>query len=118
MKRPCIFFLAMVVVLMTAGISPPLAGADGDETLRAYYRHCINTCIRKLDNKARYIDSGNAVLQREALRAAMKKVFFKQYREPLVDGMVRDRLARKPYKVKYYLDRQFYRVIHPRLALR
>ncbi len=119
MEGPCIFFLAMVVVLITVGISLSLAGADGEETPRAYYRRCIDTCIWKLANKARCIDFGSAVLQRKALRAAMKKVFFEQYREPLVDRMVRDRVARKPYKkAAYYLDRQFYRVIHPRLARR
>ncbi len=118
MKRPCIVFLVTAVVLMTAGVSVPLAGSDGDDTLRACYRQCIDTCIRQLDRKVRYIDSDSATLQGEALRAAMKKVFFEQYREPLVDRMIRDRVVRKPYKVEYYLDRQFFGVIHPRLALR
>jgi hypothetical protein len=118
MKRQLIIFLTMTILLITAGFSAAFAGADNQQALRAYYEDCINTCIQKLDNKARYINSGSQTLQREALRAAMKKVFFEYYREQLVDQMLRDHVANKDYRVEYYLDRQFYGVIHPRLAMK
>jgi len=118
MKRQLVLLLAMTLLLSAAGFAAALAGADNPQALRSYYEDCINTCIQKLDNKARYIDSRSQILRDEALRAAMKKVFLEHYRKQLVDQMLRDHVAQKDYRVEYYLDRHFYGVIYPRLALR
>ena len=76
MKKQIAFYLTMVVVLTVVGVAVPQAGSESVNTLRAYYENRIDTCIQKLDNKAGYLDSDSQVLRHEALRAAMKKVFF------------------------------------------
>ena len=119
MKRQLTLLLAMTFMLSAVAPAAILAGGhDGPRALRSYYENWIDVCIQKLDSKARYLHSSSQALQHEALRAAMKKVFLEQYREQLVDQMIRDHVSRKDYKVNYYLDRQFYGVIQPRLAMR
>jgi len=118
MKRNIIILPIIALLLSAVGFSAATAESGGQTALRAYYQDCINTCIMKLDSKAHYKNSECRALQREALMAAMKKMFLQRYQERLINKMVEEDIGQKNYKIEYYLDRQFYRVIHPRLALK
>lgn len=118
MKRNIIVFSIVALLLSAAGFSAATAESGKQTALRAYFQDCINDCIVKLDRKAHYKDSDCQALQREALMAAMKKVFLLRYQEQLVNKMIEAGIDQKEYKVEYYLDRQFYGVIHPQLAQR
>lgn len=118
MKRNIIIFSIVALLLGAAGFSAATAESGEQTALRAYYLNCINDCIIRLDSKAHYKTSDSPALQREALMATMKRVFLQQYKEQLINKMIKDSIGQKNYKVEYYIDRQFYRTIRPQLAWR
>lgn len=118
MKRTIAIFPAAALLLSAICFSAVSAESGKQTALRAYYQNRINECIVKLESKAYYKSSDSPALQREALMSAMKKVFLQRYQEQLVKKMIEDGIDQKEYKIEYYLDRQFYRMIHPQLARR
>jgi hypothetical protein len=46
----------------------------------------------------------------------MKAAFFKDFKGELVEDMIEANIGTKPYKIQYYLNHKFHRVINPKYA--
>ena len=103
MKLKTIFSLtAMVAAGMMLTVSAP-----GDGSYRAELEAIVEDYIAKCEAKSALLNSTSANIRRSAMRACLKAIFCKKTKTELIDALVANNIAPKPYKVRRFLDMRF-----------
>lgn len=107
MKLNAIIFLpAMVVVVMIMAL-PALGGDPNRPELEAIVDSYISSC----EAKSALLNSASENIRRSAMRACLKATFYRNTKAELIDAMVANNVAPKPYKVRQFLNARFNEVV-------
>ena len=107
MKIKAIFILSAMVIVITVMALPALGGDTMRSKLEAIVDDYISTC----EAKSALLNSSSANIRRSAMRACLKAVFCKSTKAELIDALVANNIAPKPYKVRRFLNARFNEVV-------
>ena len=108
MKRKIAVFTAIMVTLALF-FSFSAIGQDA-----AIYEDLLDQYVNQCASKTELKSSGLINVRKAAAVAMLKGTFAKAYRTELIKGMVQGNLEPKPYKVKLFINDQFYNVFQPK----
>ena len=103
MKAKAIFVLSAMVAAGMILTVPAL----GDETHRAKLEALVEAYISECEAKSAFLSSTSANIRRSAMRACLKAIFYKKTKAELIDALVANNVAPKPYKVRKFLNARF-----------
>lgn len=107
MKLRKIIILSAAVVAVMIKVLPALGGDTTRAKLEAIVDDYISTC----EAKSALLNSSSENIRRSALRACLKAIFYKNTKAELIDALVADNVAPKPYKVRRFLNARFNKVV-------
>ena len=92
-----------IIICLSLIWSSPVAGQSPESAnLTAVYSDAINDAIVRCKSKTAFRNSRSEKLQRAAAISSMKAAFFKDYKDEIIDDMVKADIGTKPYKIQYY----------------
>ena len=112
MRKGFVIVSAVALVVLLIGSVAVAADQKDVEDRADYYGRLIDEAIAKCEAKGRLRNSWSQSVRRTAAVAHLKAAYFEEYRQELIQAMIDDNVGEKPYKVHYYLNNHFYRVIH------
>jgi hypothetical protein len=107
MKINAIFILSAMAVVATVMALPALGGDTTRSKLEAIVEDYISNC----EAKSAFLNSSSVNIRRSAMRACLKAVFYKSTKAELIDALVANNIAPKPYKVRRFLNARFNEVV-------
>lgn len=107
MKLKAIIILPIMVVVIMIMALPAMGGDTNRSKLEAIVDDYISTC----EAKSALLNSSSENIRRSALRACLKAIFYKNTKAELIDALVADNVAPKPYKVRRFLNARFNKVV-------
>jgi len=107
MKLRKIIILLAAIVAVTI-MAPPVLGGD---TTRAKLEAIVDDYISTCEAKSALLNSTSANIRRSAMRACLKALFYKNIKADLIDALVANNVAPKPYKVRRFLNARLNEVV-------
>jgi hypothetical protein len=108
--------LPIIICLSLIWLSPVAGQSPESANLTAVYSDAIDDAIAHCKSKTALRNSRSEKLQRAAALSCMKEAFFKDYKNELIEDMLKADIGTKPYKIQYYLNQKFFSIIHPKYA--
>jgi hypothetical protein len=102
-----------LAVLTVVGWNGLAMGQNGDMEKKAAIEAVVDEYLNSCEIKKCLMTSDSEVLRRTAALAVMKKAYFQNYKEQLVEEMVAMGVEPKPYQVHYHLNAKFFEAIRP-----
>lgn len=106
-----IIILGLIMVLGFIWIPPTYAITEEANSLESFYEESIENIIAKCESKYRLRYSESANIQRAAALYLLKATFFRNYKDNLVTEMMQINLAAKPYRVQFYINQKFFKIM-------
>jgi hypothetical protein len=110
MKVQTILILFVITLLSLIWALPAGSQQAESERLKLFYGTYINEHIKKCENKMAMQDSRSKNLRHAAEVARLKSAYLHNYKELLIQGMIEDEVGMKPYKLDYYLNKEFFAI--------
>ena len=108
MKVIVIFTIFLVTINISA---TSLSAQQGSKSqLIKFYESCIQKKVSNCNAKAVLKTSRSVNLQRKADLAQKQATFLLLNKDILINEMVEQGIAQKPYQVEYYLNHRFYEI--------
>ena len=106
-----------IIICLSLIWSSSVAGQSAESAnLTAVYSAAIDDAIVHCKSKTAFRNSRSEKLQRAAALSCMKAAFFKDFKDEIIEGMVKADIGTKPYKIQYYVNQKFFGIIHPKYA--
>ena len=105
--------LVGAVLLLDLG-SLPLTTAADDVNLKSHYGAIMDDLIARCKFNTPMRHSKSEVIRNAAMLSCLKTTFYKKNREALIHAIMTGNIGMKRYKVKYYLNTQFYDLVRSR----
>ncbi|MDM8555891.1 hypothetical protein QUF75_14255 [Desulfococcaceae bacterium HSG7] len=112
MKAKVMVGLVGAMVLMSLQISSVTAAGE-NLNLTEYYSAIIDELVMKCKYKTAMRYSKSDTIQNAAMLSCLKTTFYKKNKKNLIRAMIEENIGIKRYKVRYYLNTQFYNIVRP-----
>jgi hypothetical protein len=105
--------LGKIIILLAAVVAVIIIAlpALGGDTTRAKLEAIVGDFISTCEAKSALLNSTSANIRRSAMRACLKAFFCKNTKAELIDALVANNVAPKPYKVRLFLNARFNEVV-------
>lgn len=112
MKTKVTAILVGMMVFMSLALTQAAIAEDGVD-LEAYYSGVIDKLIAKCKYKTDMRYSKSKAIRDAAMLSCLKTTFYKQNKERLIQAMIQADIGLKRYKVNYFLNSKFYKIVRP-----
>jgi hypothetical protein len=107
MKVKELIIIGLAGVMIFTGAVQIAAESQSDEQLYKFYDNYVSEKIAKRQSKTNLKTSRSENLQRTAEKAEKQVRFLTLNKDILVDGMIKQDIGQKPYKIEKYLNKRF-----------
>ena len=114
MKVQTIIIILMITFLSLLWTSSAVGQQSRTTDLKSAYSAAIDEIISHCKNKSALRHSRSEHLRRTAALACMKAAYLKDYKEELIQEMIKADIGSRPYKIQYYLNQRFFNIIQPK----
>ena len=108
MKTKVLYIMLLVIGVICMGKTLVFGQSDTDAKLVRFYETCILNQISKCQAKAALINSKSSNLRSCAAVSSRKAVFFVNYKDMLIQEMLKNEMDPKTYKVQYYINKRYF----------
>jgi hypothetical protein len=116
MKVHTNIMILMITFLSLFWVSTAVSQQSATIDLKSAYSAAIDKIISHCKNKTDLRHSRSEHLRRTAALSCMKAAYLKDYKDQLIQEMIKADVGTKPYKIKYYLNQRFFDIIQPQYA--
>jgi hypothetical protein len=116
MKVQALIIIIAIAFLSLFWTASAVGQQSRTDNLMLLYRAAIEDVISHCKNKTDLRYSRSEHLRRAAALSCMKAAYLKDYKDELIQEMIKADIGAKAYKIKYYLNQRFFDIIQPEYA--
>ena len=116
MNAKTFLILVTVSLVMMLWVGPATGGQTGTDEQRAAYAKLIDCCTACCDAKSALRNSRSENLRQKAKISCLKAAYLKNYKETIINELIKNDVKLELYKVRYIINSMFYDLLRREVA--